>query len=60
MVTPNDNFSSFFIFSTMDIKSLLVGPIDELFLLILEELEPSRVSAPDLHVVCSSSISDVP
>jgi hypothetical protein len=44
----------------MNIKSLLVGPVDELFLLILEELEPSRVSAPDLHVVGSSSVLNVP
>jgi len=31
-----------------------------LAVLVLEYLEPSRVSAPDLHVVGSSSILDVP
>jgi hypothetical protein len=43
----------------MNIKSLLVGQIDELFLLIFEELEPSRVGCHDLHLVGSSRISDV-
>jgi hypothetical protein len=31
-----------------------------LVVLILEDLEPSRVGAPDLHVVGSSSALDIP
>ena len=60
VVAPDDNWSSFFISSTRNIKYLIVGPVDELLALILEELEPSRVCAPDLHVIGSSSRFDIP
>jgi hypothetical protein len=51
VVAPNLNWVSFYIFSSSNIKGLVVGPVDELVVLVLEDLEPSRVSAPDLHVV---------
>jgi len=41
MVLPNDDLSSFFILSSMNIKCLLVSDVDELFLNISEDLEPS-------------------
>jgi hypothetical protein len=34
--------------------------VDEVFLLVFEELEPSRVGAPDLHVVGFSSVLNIP
>jgi hypothetical protein len=51
---------SFSILGTSDIKYFTVLPIDELAILILEYLEPSGVSAPDLHVVGSASALDIP
>jgi len=59
VVAPNLNWVSFFIFTTSYIKNLIVVPVDELVVLILEYLPPSRVSAPDLHVTCSSRALDV-
>jgi hypothetical protein len=55
MSVPNDNISSFFIFSSMDIKAF-VGLLEvaEVLALVLEDLPPSRVGAPDLHVAGSS------
>jgi hypothetical protein len=41
VVSIYTNFRSLFILSTIDIKNLAVLPVDELFLLILEHLEPS-------------------
>jgi len=51
VVRPDAYSSSFFIFTSFNIKNLAVLPVDELFVLILEDLPPSRVGAPDLHVV---------
>jgi hypothetical protein len=44
----------------VNIECFTVLPIDEMLAFILEDLEPSRVGAPDLHVVGSSSVLDVP
>jgi hypothetical protein len=41
IITVNSYFLSFFILSTRDIKNFAVLPVDELFFLILEDLEPS-------------------
>jgi hypothetical protein len=41
---------AFFILSTCNIENLFVLPIDELVLLILEDLPPVGISAPDLEV----------
>jgi hypothetical protein len=38
---PCDNFSSFLIFSSMNIKAFLVLPVDEVFISISEDLPPS-------------------
>ena len=51
---PGNDLSAFFILSTMDIKAFVVLPVDEVLVLIGEDLPPSRVSAPDLHVVSPS------
>jgi hypothetical protein len=60
IVTPDTNSLTFYIFTTYNIKYFIVSPIDELTLLVLEYLEPSRVSAPDLHVVGFTSVLDIP
>jgi hypothetical protein len=60
IVTPNLNWVSFFILSSSDIEDFAVVPVDELVVLILEDLPPSRVSAPDLHVVGFSRALDIP
>jgi hypothetical protein len=60
VVAPDSYCMSFFILSSLDIKDLVILPVDELFILILEDLPPSRVSAPDLKVVSSSTALDVP
>jgi len=57
---PSNDLSSFFISSTMYIKCFTVGPVDELSFLVLEELPPIRVGAPDLHFVGLSRVLDVP
>jgi hypothetical protein len=41
IVAPYLNWVSFFILTTSYIKDLVVGPVDELVVLILEDLEPS-------------------
>ena len=41
IVTPNTNCMSFLIFASLDIENLVVGPVNELAVLILEDLEPS-------------------
>jgi hypothetical protein len=60
VVTKDTNCLSFSILSTCDIKYFTTLPIDELAVLILEYLEPSGVSAPDLHVVGLTSRFDIP
>jgi hypothetical protein len=51
IVTPYLYWVSFFILSSSDIEDFAVVPVDELVVLILEDLPPSRVGAPDLHVI---------
>jgi hypothetical protein len=60
VVAPNSYLLAFNVFSSSYIKYFTVLPIDELIFLILEYLEPSRVGAPDLHVVGSTSTLDIP
>jgi len=55
VVSPNSNWCSFLILSTFDVKDFAGLPVDELAVFILEDLEPSGVGAPDLHVIGSSS-----
>jgi len=54
MSVPNDNLLTFNIFALEDIKAFLVLPVDEVFIRVGEDLPPSRVGAPDLHVLVSS------
>jgi hypothetical protein len=58
--TENSNSLSFYILSSCNIKNLSRLPIDELIVLKLENLEPSGVCRPDLHVVSFTSRLDVP
>jgi len=41
VVAPDTDWSSFFILATLYIKNLVVLPVDELLILILEDLPPS-------------------
>jgi hypothetical protein len=50
----DDNWSSFFVFVSRDIEAFLVLPIDKVLITVGENLPPTRVSAPNLHI-CSSS-----
>jgi hypothetical protein len=59
-ISCNTDCLTFFIFRACNIKNFTTGPVNELVLLVLEYLEPSRVSAPDLHVCSSSRILNVP
>jgi hypothetical protein len=54
VLVPDDDLSSFLIFSTVNVKCLSVLEIDEVFSIILEYLVPLAVGVPDLHVVGSS------
>jgi hypothetical protein len=47
MSLPHDGFLSFLILVLIDIKCLLVLDVDEVFSLILEDLPPVGVCAPD-------------
>jgi len=41
VVAPNLHWVSFLVFTSSNIKDLAVGPVDELAILILENLEPA-------------------
>jgi hypothetical protein len=41
VVTPDTNLMAFFVFTSSNIKDLVVGPVNKLAVLILEDLEPS-------------------
>jgi len=52
---------AFFILVTNNIKtSAGLLNVTEVFRLINKDLEPLRVGAPDLHVVCLTRVLDVP
>jgi hypothetical protein len=59
MAIPDTNFLTFYILTLYNIKGLSALPVDELAVLVLEYLPPSRVGAPDLHVVGSSRVLNV-
>jgi hypothetical protein len=56
----NLNILSFSIFSSSNIKNLLVLDIDEVSSVVGEDLPPSRVGAPDLHVGGLSCALNIP
>jgi hypothetical protein len=56
----NLNGLTFLILGLVYLENLVVGWVDEVLSLKLEYLEPSRVSAPDLHVGSSASTLDIP
>jgi hypothetical protein len=60
ILVVNNNSHTFFILGWCNFKNLIVGWIDKEFSLKLEELEPSWVGAPDLHISCFSRILDIP
>lgn len=51
VVTPDAYSLHFLVFVSFNFKNLAALPVCELAVLILEDLEPSRVGTPDLHVV---------
>jgi hypothetical protein len=57
---PCENWLSFDILSTWDIKCFLGLEVDEVFTFILPELPPVGIGAPDLHVGGSSWGLNVP
>jgi hypothetical protein len=59
VVSSNTNSIAFFILRSSYVKDLVIGPVDELIIIVLEDLEPSWVGAPDLHVVGSTWALDV-
>jgi len=60
ILTVNHDLLAFLVFATIDLKNLVVVWIDKEFSLQLEDLEPSRVCAPDLHVSSFSSALYIP
>jgi hypothetical protein len=60
LVAIDNNFLAFLILCSIDWEGFTILPIDELVVLVLKHLEPSRVSWPDLHVVGSTSALDIP
>jgi len=60
VVSIDTNWLAFLVLLAFDFKDLWVLPVDELLVLILEDLPPSWVGAPDLHVIGSSRWLDVP
>jgi hypothetical protein len=60
--TDDQNSLTFFIFTILDLQAFASSSINvaEMVGFILEDLEPSAVGAPDLHVVCSTGRLDVP
>jgi hypothetical protein len=55
----NLNCRSFSISSSSYIKNLVISPVNEFTVLILEDLPPIRVSTPDSHCWVSTVIGDV-
>jgi hypothetical protein len=59
IVFENTNCVAFFILSVFNIKDSLILPVNELTILIFENLEPSRVGRPDLHVLSLTRALDI-
>jgi hypothetical protein len=60
LVSINNNTLSFFVLGSIYWDNLVVCWVDKLSISELEYLEPLWISAPDLHVVGSTSRLDVP
>jgi hypothetical protein len=60
MTCPYTNCLTLNIFATSHFQAFSVLDVNEFSSLVSENLEPSRVGAPDLHVVGSSSTLDIP
>jgi hypothetical protein len=60
VVAPDTYCLTFNVFTSLNIKNLIVSNVNELLSSILEDLEPSRASAPDLHVIGFTCTLDVP
>ena len=59
MSLVGDNVLSFMISTSFNIKNLVVLNIDQVVTLEFEELEPSGVGVPHLHVLASTSVLDI-
>jgi len=60
MALPDDNWLGFSIFTSFNIKDLIVLDIDKLFTSVLEDLPPLRVGSLNLHLLATSIALDVP
>ena len=60
MAVPDNNWLSFSIFSSFNIKDLLVLDVDELFASIQEDLPPLRVGSLDFHLLTTSIALNMP
>lgn len=56
---PDNNVLAFLVSISRYIKNLVILNVDEVLPGISEELEPSRVSGPHLHVSASASTLDI-
>jgi hypothetical protein len=54
MLLMNNHSSSFFILVGLNIKDSEISVVDKELVVVLEELPPVGVGAPDLEVTCSS------
>jgi hypothetical protein len=60
VLVPDNDWSTFFILSSVDVKCLSVLHVDEVFTFISEKLPPLGVGVVDLHLLVSSGVFDVP
>jgi hypothetical protein len=60
ILVVNNNSLAFLVFTTSNIKDLVVSWVDKESSFESEQLEPSRVGAPDLHVSGFTCALNVP
>jgi hypothetical protein len=60
MALMDDNSLAFSILVSTDIEASLILNIAESFISIGKDLEPSRVGAPDLHVLSLTGVFNIP
>jgi hypothetical protein len=60
MALVDNNCLAFSVFVSANVEASLILNVAESFIIVCEDLEPSRVSAPDLHVLSLTCALDVP
>jgi hypothetical protein len=58
----NQDWLTFSILAVLNIKTFTTSTVNvaEVIGLVFEKLEPSRIGAPNLHLICSSCTLDIP